>query len=83
MASTSDSKLVIFLGGIALGGSIAIGSAYLLSRRFKDLEERFAAREAEDQERQPTSARDRTRRCVVQPLMLCARVTRASDALNA
>uniref|UniRef100_A0A7S1T255 AMP deaminase n=1 Tax=Tetraselmis chuii TaxID=63592 RepID=A0A7S1T255_9CHLO len=62
MASTSDSKLVIFLGGIALGGSIAIGSAYLLSRRFKDLEERFAAREAEDQERQPTSARDRTRR---------------------
>jgi len=59
--SSGDSKLIIFLGGIALGGSVAIGSAYLLSRRFKDLEERFAAREAEDLERQQP-ARERIRR---------------------
>ena len=39
MSSTGDSKLVIFTGGIVIGGAVAIGTAYLMSRQFKYLED--------------------------------------------
>eukprot|EP00191_Tetraselmis_sp_GSL018_P022328 CAMPEP_0177621418 /NCGR_PEP_ID=MMETSP0419_2-20121207/27575_1 /TAXON_ID=582737 /ORGANISM="Tetraselmis sp., Strain GSL018" /LENGTH=738 /DNA_ID=CAMNT_0019121335 /DNA_START=158 /DNA_END=2371 /DNA_ORIENTATION=- len=60
-SSSGESKLVIFCGGVVIGGAVAIGTAYLMSRHLNSLDDRLnAARDAEENEAK-SRRRDRRR----------------------